>query len=201
VKACIQDGNYRDTLFILPYCAEPVPPMSCTCKRARVHARNSHEHADDVGGDGDQEGVMNTRILEEVGTVVEDGVNTGELLPRLDEDTSEGRRRILFSPVRNRRTRPYPSLAGRKRGSRRNDSVACLFTSIVRRGARFEGLVGTNNVWSVVRKDRYIYIIRRDSQRQRPKRPCSRTVELLTAKEWMERGGPPRVPGCVHFLP
>ena len=56
--------------------------MSCTCKRARAHARNSHEH-DDVGGDGDQEGVTNTRILEEVGTIVEDEVDTSELLPAL----------------------------------------------------------------------------------------------------------------------
>jgi len=74
--------------------------MSCTCKRARAHARNGHEHIDDVGGDGDQEGVTNTRILKEVGTVVEDEVDTGELLPHLDEDTSEGQRRILFSLVR-----------------------------------------------------------------------------------------------------
>jgi len=74
--------------------------MSCTCKWARAHVRDSHEHVDDVGGNGDQEGVTNTRILEEAGTVVEDEVDTGELLPRLDEDTSEGRRRILFSPVR-----------------------------------------------------------------------------------------------------
>ena len=33
---------------------------------------------------------MDTRILEEDGAVVEDEVDPGELLPRLDEDPSEG---------------------------------------------------------------------------------------------------------------
>jgi len=59
------------------------------------HARKSHEDVDNVGGDGDQEGVMNTRVLEEHGTVVEDEVDTGKLLPRLDEDTSKGTEKDL----------------------------------------------------------------------------------------------------------
>jgi hypothetical protein len=54
------------------------------------HAGESHEHVDDVGGDGDQERIGNTRVLEKDGTVVENEVDTGELLPSLDEDTSEG---------------------------------------------------------------------------------------------------------------
>jgi len=59
------------------------------------HPRKCHKHVDDVGGDGDQEGVLNTRILEEDGAVVEDEVDTGELLPRLDEDPSEGTEKDL----------------------------------------------------------------------------------------------------------
>jgi len=54
------------------------------------HTRESHEHVYDVGGDSDQEGVTDTRVLEERGTVVEDEIDTGELLPCLDEDASEG---------------------------------------------------------------------------------------------------------------
>jgi len=54
------------------------------------HTGEGHEHVDDVGGDGYQERVGNTRVLEEDGTVVEDEVDTGELLPCLDEDAGEG---------------------------------------------------------------------------------------------------------------
>ena len=54
------------------------------------HPGKSHEHVDDVGGDGDQEGVRNTRVLEEHGAVVENEVDAGELLPGLNKDTSEG---------------------------------------------------------------------------------------------------------------
>ena len=55
-----------------------------------LHARKRREAADDVGGNGDQEGVRNIRVLEEHGAVVEDEVDTGQLLPGLDEDTGEG---------------------------------------------------------------------------------------------------------------
>ena len=54
------------------------------------HAREGHEHVDDVGGDGDQEGVRNARVLEEHGPIVEDEVDSGQLLPRLNEDAGEG---------------------------------------------------------------------------------------------------------------
>ena len=43
------------------------------------HTRESHEHVDDIDGDSDQERVMNTRVLEEHGAVVDDEVDTGEL--------------------------------------------------------------------------------------------------------------------------
>ena len=39
---------------------------------------------------------MNTRVLEEHGTVVEDEVDTGELLPCLDEDAGEGTKKDLI---------------------------------------------------------------------------------------------------------
>jgi len=54
------------------------------------HAGESHEHVDDINGNGDQEGAGNTGVLEEDGTVVENEVDTGELLPALNEDTGEG---------------------------------------------------------------------------------------------------------------
>jgi len=53
------------------------------------HAWESREHVDDVDGDGDQEGVGNAGLLEEHGTIVDDEVDTGELLPGLDEDAGE----------------------------------------------------------------------------------------------------------------
>lgn len=42
---------------------------------------NGHADVDDVGGNGDQERILNTRALEESRAVVEDEVDTGELLP------------------------------------------------------------------------------------------------------------------------
>lgn len=42
---------------------------------------NGHTDVDDVGGNGDQERIRNTRALEEGRAVVEDEVDTGELLP------------------------------------------------------------------------------------------------------------------------
>ena len=54
------------------------------------HPRESHEDADDVEGDGDQERVGNPGVLEKRGTIVGDEVDAGELLPGLDEDTREG---------------------------------------------------------------------------------------------------------------
>ena len=54
------------------------------------HTGKGHEDVDDVRGDRDQEGVMDTRVLEEDGAVVEDEVDTGQLLPSLNKDTGEG---------------------------------------------------------------------------------------------------------------
>lgn len=51
---------------------------------------DGHDDVDDVGDDGDDEGVGETGIGEEGGTIVEDEVDTGELLPTLEEDTGEG---------------------------------------------------------------------------------------------------------------
>lgn len=51
--------------------------------------RNGHADVDDVGGNGDQERIRNTRALEEGRAVVEDEVDTGELLPSLEEDTGQ----------------------------------------------------------------------------------------------------------------
>lgn len=54
------------------------------------HTGESHEDVYDVGSDGSEEGVGDTRVGEECSTVVEDEVDTSELLPCLDEDTGEG---------------------------------------------------------------------------------------------------------------
>ena len=54
------------------------------------HARESHEDVDDIDGDSDQERVGNARVLEKRGTGVDDEVETGELLPGLEGNTSEG---------------------------------------------------------------------------------------------------------------
>ena len=54
------------------------------------HPRESHEDADDVEGDSDQEGVGNPRVLEKCGTIIGDEVDASELLPGLDEDTGKG---------------------------------------------------------------------------------------------------------------
>jgi len=50
---------------------------------------DSHADVDDSGGDGDREGVGDAGLLEESRAVVENEVDTGELLPGLQEDTSE----------------------------------------------------------------------------------------------------------------
>ena len=60
-----------------------------------VHSRQSHEDVDDGSSDGNQETVLNTRVLEEGCAVVENEVNAGELLEGLDEDTREGTERNL----------------------------------------------------------------------------------------------------------
>jgi len=49
---------------------------------------DSTDDIDNVGDDGNDEGVGDTRSLEEGGTVVEDEVDTGKLLPSLKEDSS-----------------------------------------------------------------------------------------------------------------
>lgn len=48
-----------------------------------------HTDVDNIGGDGDQEGVADTGVGEESSTVVEDEVDTRQLLPCLECDTSE----------------------------------------------------------------------------------------------------------------
>jgi hypothetical protein len=50
--------------------------------------RDGHADVDDSSGDRDGEGVGDTGLLEEGRAVVEDEVDTGELLPALQEDTS-----------------------------------------------------------------------------------------------------------------
>jgi len=51
---------------------------------------DSHADVDDVGSNGGQEGVLNTRCGEEGCAVVEDEVDTGELLPCLESHSAEG---------------------------------------------------------------------------------------------------------------
>jgi len=51
---------------------------------------NSANNVDDVGDDSDDEGVRDTGSSEEGRAVVEDEVDTGQLLPTLDEDTGPG---------------------------------------------------------------------------------------------------------------
>jgi len=53
------------------------------------HSGNGHSDVDDVGGDRDDEGVLDAGVLEESRAVVEDEVDTGKLLPSLEEDTSK----------------------------------------------------------------------------------------------------------------
>lgn len=53
-----------------------------------VHTEGGHANIDDVGGDRDQEGVGDTGVLEEDGSVVEDEVDTGQLLPSENPITS-----------------------------------------------------------------------------------------------------------------
>ena len=62
-----------------------------------VHARQGHEHVDDVGGDREEERVALGRDGrgEEARAVVEDEVDTGQLLPRLKEDARHGTRKVL----------------------------------------------------------------------------------------------------------
>ena len=60
---------------------------------------NGHAYVDNGGGDRDREGVGNTGLFEESRTVVEDEVDTGELLPSLQEDTSEGTKEDLVGAV------------------------------------------------------------------------------------------------------
>ena len=50
---------------------------------------DSHADIDNSGGDRDREGVGDPGLLEEGGAVVEDEVDTGELLPGHQEDTSK----------------------------------------------------------------------------------------------------------------
>lgn len=61
--------------------------------------RNSHTDVDDVGGNGDQERILNTRALEEGRAVVEDEVDTSELLPSLKEDTGQDTEQDLVVSV------------------------------------------------------------------------------------------------------
>merc|ERR1712169_170416 len=51
--------------------------------------RDSRADVDDVGGDRDQESVVDARVLEERRAVVEDEVNADELLKGLERDTRE----------------------------------------------------------------------------------------------------------------
>jgi len=54
---------------------------------------------------------------------------------------------------------------------------------LIRGGVRFEGLVWTNNLWSIVRKDGRAYIVRRNNKRRRSKRPRSRTAGLPVMRD------------------
>ena len=54
------------------------------------HPGKSHGHVDDIGSNRNQEWIGNAGVLEEYRAVVEDEVDTGKLLPCLDENASEG---------------------------------------------------------------------------------------------------------------
>ncbi len=60
---------------------------------------NSHTDVDDSGGDRDCEGVGDTGLFEEGRAIVEDEVDTGELLPRLQENTSKAAKENLVRAV------------------------------------------------------------------------------------------------------
>lgn len=62
--------------------------------------REGHSDVDDVGGDRNEEGVGDTRALEERRTEVEDEVDTGELLPALERHTGEHTERDLVGLAR-----------------------------------------------------------------------------------------------------
>lgn len=64
--------------------------VSSTDTLHHVHAWNGGDNVDNVGDNGEDEGVrIRKSALEELGAVVKDEVDTGELLEGLDEDTSE----------------------------------------------------------------------------------------------------------------
>ncbi|CAE7208696.1 unnamed protein product, partial [Rhizoctonia solani] len=52
-----------------------------------IDARNGHANIDYVGSNRDEERIFDTRVLEECRAIVEDEVDTGELLPSLQEDS------------------------------------------------------------------------------------------------------------------
>ena len=54
------------------------------------HARGSHEDVDNVDDGGYQERVGNPGVLEERSAVVDDEVDTGELLPGLEDNARKG---------------------------------------------------------------------------------------------------------------
>lgn len=81
-------GNSHDILAHQHTCRadqEEIPTPDLVDK---VYPGNGHTDIHDIGGDGLQEGVADVRVLEEGGAVVEDEVDTSELLPRLEEDAS-----------------------------------------------------------------------------------------------------------------
>jgi len=56
---------------------------------------DGHADVDNIGGDSDQEGLLDTGGGEESSTIIEDEVDTSELLPRLDSHTAESSEKDL----------------------------------------------------------------------------------------------------------
>lgn len=82
----LRDGHTRDRDDELAHAhahrADEQQPAASKALDA-PHARERHEAVDNVRRDADEEGVLNARVLEEDRAVVEDEVDTGELLPCL----------------------------------------------------------------------------------------------------------------------
>lgn len=62
---------------------------STTSSLHEEERRNSHDDVDNVRGNGEQEWITGAGGVEELSAVVEDEVDTGELLPSLDKGTSQ----------------------------------------------------------------------------------------------------------------
>ena len=64
-----------------------------------MDSNDGHDGVHDISDDGDDEGVANTGRLEKGGSVVEDKVDTGELLPALECDAGPSTKTIAIDSI------------------------------------------------------------------------------------------------------